>query len=94
VTIETEENIVLRTTTGQNPSTAWCPSCRRHVTMVTPEDAAQIADVSPRTIYACVESRKIHFAQIPGGLLLVCLDSLAGVKANPTTATGPDDRSS
>src|SRR6267143_734536 len=54
VTIETEEQIVLRST-GRNTTLMWCPACRRQVEMATPEEAAQIGDVSARTIYRCVE---------------------------------------
>lgn len=49
--------------------------------MITPEHAARIAGVSARRIYACVENRKLHFAETPEGLLLICLDSLPGLMA-------------
>src|SRR5579859_5365566 len=63
VTIETEENIVLRASSGQPTPFMWCPSCRRQVGMVTPEDAARIAGVTPRTIYRWVEAGNVHFIE-------------------------------
>jgi len=81
VTIETEESIVFRTGQAPRSISMWCPECRREVEMVTPEQAPGIVGVSPRAIYASVESRKVHFSEMPKGLLLVCLDSLTGLKA-------------
>ena len=49
--------------------------------MITPEHAAQIAGVNARKIYVCVENGNLHFAETPEGLLLICLDSLLGLKA-------------
>lgn len=77
MTIETEESVVLRGSTDQCASLMWCPACRRHVDMVTPERAARIAGVSERTIYRWVEARKLHFAETSEGSLLICLDSLS-----------------
>jgi hypothetical protein len=62
VTIETEERIVLRSSDGR-PAFLWCPRCRREVEMVTPEQAAQIAKVSTRTIYGWIESSTVHFVE-------------------------------
>jgi predicted site-specific integrase-resolvase len=44
--------------------------------MISPEHAARIAGVSTRTIYAWLESGKVHFLDTPEALLLICLDSL------------------
>jgi hypothetical protein len=44
--------------------------------MITPDEAALILRSSTRLIYSWVESAKIHFTEQPGGLLLICLDSL------------------
>jgi len=72
VTIETEENVVLRTTKGRQTSLMWCPACRRQVEMVTPEQAAEIAGVSTRTIYRWVEGGSVHFNE-DNGRLWVCV---------------------
>lgn len=70
VTIETEENIVLRASGNQRTTLMWCPACRRQVEMVTPDQAARIAGVSTRTIYCWVEAGKLHFAEEYGDLLI------------------------
>ncbi len=76
MTIETEENIVLHTAKGRHPCLMWCPACRRQVEMVTPEQAAQIAGVSPRTIYRWIEAGTIHSVE-DCGHPLICRPALA-----------------
>src|SRR5579859_1604912 len=79
MTIETEENVVLRGSANQRATLMWCPSCRRKVEMVTPEQAARSAGVSTRTIYRWVEAEKLHFSEARDASLLICLDSLTGL---------------
>jgi excisionase family DNA binding protein len=76
VTIETEESILLRDTPVPRSSLLWCPDCRRRVSMITPEQAAQIGGVSSRTIYRWVEERNLHFVEARDGPLLICEGSL------------------
>ena len=54
----------------------WCASCGQRVRMVTPDDAARIAAVTPRTIYRWAESGQVHFTESQDGLLLICHRSL------------------
>jgi excisionase family DNA binding protein len=75
LTIETEESVVLRATKGRQTSFMWCPGCRRQVEMVTPEQAARIADVSTRTIYRWVEAGTLHFIESSGEMFL-CVSAL------------------
>ena len=58
------------------PVRSWCPACAGEVRMITPEEAAAILRLSPRTIYSWAEAAKIHFTERPEGGLLICLDSL------------------
>jgi excisionase family DNA binding protein len=51
--------------------------------MITPHEAAAIAQVSSRTIYRWIEDAKLHFTEELGGVLFVCADSLQ-VNANWT----------
>jgi excisionase family DNA binding protein len=44
--------------------------------MVTPDEAARLAGVTTRTVYRWIEAGKVHFAETPEGLLLVCPNSL------------------
>jgi hypothetical protein len=82
VTIETEERFVLHRKSNRPASLQWCPTCGNQVEMAAPELAAQLAGVSPRAIYAGVESGKVHFSEMPEGLLLICLGSLANLRAS------------
>lgn len=85
MTIETEEKSVLRSTcsAGLQPgilersASMWCPVCCRRVEMVTPELAAKIAGVSPRTIHRWVEERNIHFVEARDRPLFICPRSLS-----------------
>jgi hypothetical protein len=54
----------------------WCAGCGSVATLLTPEDAATLAGSGARLIYRLVELGEIHWAEAPGDLLLVCLDSL------------------
>jgi len=45
--------------------------------MVTPNQAAVIARVAVRTINRWVEAERLHFAETPEGLLLICLNSIS-----------------
>ena len=92
VTIETEENVVLRGGLARCSTLMWCPVCRRQVQMVTPEQAARIAGVSTRRIYAWVEAQKVHFAETPEGLLTICLDSLSEAIVSGTRAARQSSR--
>ena len=44
--------------------------------MITPEEAAALARVPVRTIYAGIEAEGNHFLETPDGLLLPCANSL------------------
>ena len=75
MTIETEESVVLRGSLDQRSTLKWCPVCGRRVEMVTPGQAARIADVSTRTVYRWIEAARVHFTE-DRGHLLICLPSL------------------
>jgi excisionase family DNA binding protein len=75
VTIETEESTVPRAIQDRRSSVMWCPNCRRQVEFVSPEQAAQIAGVSTRTIYRWVEAGTIHFLE-DCGHTYVCVPAL------------------
>jgi excisionase family DNA binding protein len=74
ITVETRQLFLLRSV--GNGVQAWCAKCTPSVRMISPEQAAALAGVSTRTIYALVEAGKVHFIETSAGLLLVCLDSL------------------
>jgi hypothetical protein len=70
VTIETETFLVLRR--GAGALRAWCEGCRAESLMLTPRDAAILAGVTARLIYARVEEGALHFNELPDGSLLIC----------------------
>ena len=63
--------------------------------MVTPDQAAQLCQVSTRTIYRWLEAGKIHFMETEKGFSLICLQSLEsnanstqGWREEPVTSPG------
>lgn len=75
IAIEIDEVVFVRG--GSNLSgRAWCVGCANEVLMVTPAQAAVIAQVSVRTVNRWVEEGRIHFTETQDGLLFACLNSL------------------
>jgi hypothetical protein len=59
---------------------AYCERCGREVTMLSVTLAAGLAGVAERLLYQWVESGKAHFVERPNGVLLICSESLGGLK--------------
>jgi hypothetical protein len=74
IIIETSEIWVIRSSTGALPD--WCEECGGVVNMLSPEEAAGVADVKVRTIYQWIEADRIHFSESIEGRLLICICSL------------------
>ncbi|HKP46848.1 MAG TPA: hypothetical protein VJT50_09630 [Pyrinomonadaceae bacterium] len=64
--------------TNQTDSSARteCESCGERVPMVTPDEAAQIRQVSTRAIFRGLENGELHFTETEKGYPLICLNSL------------------
>ena len=75
ITTVKEHSVIVRPVSVR--AFRWCEACDAEVNMVTPDQAATIAQVFMRTIFQWVESGKLHFAETVDGKLLVCLISLA-----------------
>ena len=75
IKVEHEELYLLHR--SQRPIDAWCARCAAQVRMVTPEEAANFASVTSRTIYRWLEDGRLHFLEEPGGELFICSQSLA-----------------
>ncbi|MEO8434450.1 MAG: hypothetical protein ABI596_06105 [Pyrinomonadaceae bacterium] len=73
IEIEIDELIVVPAARADVPRPP-CPFCAG--SMVTPEEAATLARVTLRNIYARVEAGCVHFLETPDGLLLLCANSL------------------
>jgi hypothetical protein len=84
ITIETHQSLVVRS--SRRLVGTQCAECAGHSWLVSPEEAAAFAGVKLRTIFHWVEANRIHFAETPAGLVLVCLNSLPrrdGAEARP-----------
>ena len=79
VLVETREITAIKAT-APSEITKWCRECNQEVSMVAPEIAAELASVTPRTIYTWVEAERVHFEEAADGSVLICRRSL-GAKA-------------
>lgn len=76
ITVETEEILIIRWRRNlARPECAWCGERTR---MISLEEAIALGGVSSRAIYRRVAAGEIHYEETPGGLLLVCPNSLLG----------------
>jgi hypothetical protein len=57
-------------------SVQWCDDCHQRVDMMTTDQAAITAHVNSRTIFRWADSGRLHSAETPEGLLLICPNSL------------------
>jgi hypothetical protein len=71
ITRESHEVFVIRRPVSQMSRT-WCAACSAEVEMLKPEEAAAIADVTTRTIYAWLEAGQVDHTETPEGNVLVC----------------------
>jgi hypothetical protein len=73
--VETRESIVVRTAAEGHDIP--CPQCGGNSRMVSSEEAARFFGISVRDIFRRVEAGTVHFTELPGDGLLVCLNSIA-----------------
>jgi hypothetical protein len=78
VTIESETLLIVRR--GGGALRAWCGPCGAETLMLTPREAAMLAGVTTRLIYARAEAGALHFQELPDGTLLICGHSVAPKK--------------
>jgi len=77
VTIETERIWVLEKPSGKK---VWCPTCRRRVSALTPEEVAALLSVAAHP--SCpIKTEKLHFVGTSNGEMVVCADSLVSQNA-------------
>jgi hypothetical protein len=74
VTVETRR--VLSILRRAPPPRDWCPQCQRDVRRVTPEEAAVLLQVKPRSLYRRLEAGDLHFIENGDGAIWICLNSL------------------
>ena len=75
ITVEKRRFVVMKR--GRAPVSDWCADCGGQVAMLTPDQAATLANVSSRTIYRRVEAGETHYMETAEGHLLVCANSLS-----------------
>ena len=73
--VEIHEFYVIRSTSGSLP--ALCSECASgDAIMITPEQAAALAQIPLRSIYRGLETGLIHYKEGADSSLVVCLKSL------------------
>lgn len=85
IEITVEHQWVILRRSASTP--VWCVECPAPIQMITPDEAALLASVSTRAIYALVETEQLHYTEMPEGPLMklfVCPNSLSTII---TTAT-------
>ena len=83
--VEIHEYYVIKTVSGSLP--ALCTECTTNDgVMISPEQAAIVAQVPVRAIYRQVEIGAIHYKETPDGAITVCTRSL-GAKGSQSTRT-------
>jgi hypothetical protein len=64
--------------------TAFCDACGHDVTMLPPEQVAEVAGIAVRAVYRWVEEKRVHFIESDSGRLFLCSDSFqALLRSNP-----------
>ena len=54
---------------------AWCAACGERVSMLTPNEAAQLVSTTTRDIYRRIEAGKVHSIEAPDGEVFICAPS-------------------
>jgi hypothetical protein len=77
--ITAETHRVLTIKRGSRCWLAWCEECGQQTRMVTADEAAILAGLSPRAIYQLIQARGLHFLETPYQEVFICLDSLGNL---------------
>ena len=85
ITIESETFLVVRH--GGGALRAWCGACGVDSLMLTPREAAMLAGMTMRLIYARAEEGTLHFQERSDGTLLVCVSSVSWLNREKENAT-------
>lgn len=69
-TVEKHEVVLIRG--SRKLKRAFCPECSEPVALVALDEAVRISGLSSRDIYRFVEDGRIHLAETPDGVGLIC----------------------
>lgn len=83
IVIEIDERIAV--TKSEQQFEAYCSECKKMTEMATPKTAGVLTEISEREVFRLIERKEIHF--IENARVLVCVESLRGLKADSTTAS-------
>jgi hypothetical protein len=91
ITTETHEVLIVR-----RPHAVaiplWCSICAEEVEMLTPEEAAAVASVSIRKIYAWIESHEIHHLELPTEDIVICPRQLLARRTELTSTNNIQEK--
>lgn len=76
ITIETRQVVVTRRLDAGSLIEGPCEQCGAWASFATAEVAAGRRSLSVRDIYRHIEAGTVHFREVAGGAVLICLDSL------------------
>ena len=77
ITVEMHRILTIRR--GSRSRLAWCEECGEQARMVTADEAAILAGVSPRAVYQLIEARELHFTESHNRVVFICLNSLGNL---------------
>jgi hypothetical protein len=75
ITIEMRQRTFIRPL--QAKVIALCERCSVETLMITPEQAADNLQTTPRAIYGLMEDGKLHSVEMESGLNFICCNSLS-----------------
>ena len=67
---------VVAIRSSQKRERVLCADCSEAAVLMTVDEAVKISGISARAIYRLLEAGKVHFAETPDGLALICAATL------------------
>ena len=74
ITVETERLLIIRR--RYQAVEEWCDGCGKLALMIRPDQAAAVTGLTLRNLFSQIDAGRLHFRELPDGLLLICLTSL------------------
>ncbi len=82
ITIDTDSLLILR---GCTSARTWCAGCAEEVEMIALESIEILSNLLPHELKEWLNSGALHRSQTPGGVELICLNSLLARLGNGRT---------
>jgi hypothetical protein len=74
ITVETERLLIIRR--RYQAVEELCDGCGELALMIRPDQAAAVTGLTLRNLFSRIDEGKLHFRELPNGLVLICLNSL------------------